>query len=127
MAVKKKLLLVDDEENFGKLVKLNLEDTGEYEVRLETKGQRAVPAAREFKPDFILLDIVIPDLDGGEIAQQLKEDKELKNIPVGFLTALVSEKEVPPKGDNIAGHPFLAKPVTVAELLAFIKNNMGRY
>ncbi len=124
MQVKKKILIVDDEESFGKLVKMNLEDTGEYEVWIETKGARAVPAAREFKPDFILLDVVMPDMDGGEVAHLLQEDKQLKDIPVGFLTALVREYEVNPKGDRIAGHPFIAKPVTVGQLIAFIKNNM---
>jgi CheY-like chemotaxis protein len=124
MGVKKKILIVDDEESFGKLVKLNLEETGEYEVRAETKGARAVTAAREFKPDFILLDIVMPDVDGGEVAHQLKEDKELQAIPVGFLTALVRDYEVTPKGDNIAGHPFIAKPVTVGALIAFIKKHI---
>jgi CheY-like chemotaxis protein len=126
MGAKKKILIVDDEENFGKLVKMNLEDTGEYEVRLETQGVRAIPAAREFKPDFILLDIVMPDMDGGEVAHQLKDDKELKDIPLGFLTALVRDYEVTPKGDSIAGHPFIAKPVTVGQLIAFIKANMTR-
>ncbi len=124
MEVKKKILIVDDEESFGKLVKLNLEETGEYEVRAETKGMRAVPVAREFKPDFILLDVVMPDMDGGDVAQQLKTDKELKDIPVGFLTALVSEYEVTAKGDRIAGYPFIAKPVTVGQLISFIKNNI---
>ncbi len=125
MEAKKKILIVDDEESFVKLVKLNLEDTGEFDVRVETLGARAIPAAREFKPDFILLDIVMPDLDGGEAAQQLKEDKELKGIPVGFLTALVNDNEVSSQGENIAGYPFLAKPVTVGQLIAFIKKNMG--
>jgi CheY-like chemotaxis protein len=127
MMVKKKILIVDDEESFGKLVKMNLEDTGEYEVRAETKGARAIPAAREFKPDFILLDIVMPDMDGGEVAQLLKEDKELKGIPIGFLTALVRDYEVAPKGETIAGHPFIAKPVTVGQLISFIKNNMLKH
>ena len=124
MADKKKILIVDDEESFGKLVKLNLEDTGGYEVRVETLGGRAIPAAREFKPDFILLDIVMPDMDGGEVAQQLKEDKELQNIPLGFLTALVRDFEVTPQGDSIAGHPFIAKPVTVGQLVSFIKKHI---
>ena len=125
MDAKKKILIVDDEENFGKLVKLNLEDTGEYDVRVETLGARAVPAAREFKPDFILLDIVMPDLDGGEVARLLKEDKELKIIPLGFLTALVNDNEVSSQGENIAGFPFIAKPVTVGQLITFIKRNIG--
>jgi len=127
MITKKKILIVDDEENFAKLVKMNLEDTGEYEVRAETMGARAIPAAREFKPDLILLDIVMPDVDGGEVAHMLQEDKELKNIPVGFLTALVRDYEVSPKADSIAGRPFIAKPVTVGQLIAFIKNNLPKY
>ncbi|MCX5708245.1 MAG: response regulator [Candidatus Omnitrophica bacterium] len=124
MLIKKKILIVDDEASFGKLVKMNLEDTGEYEVRAESKGAQAIPAAREFKPDFILLDIVMPDMDGGEVAQQLKEDKDLKNIPIGFLTALVRDYEATPKGDSIAGHPFIAKPVTVSQLTAFLKKHI---
>jgi CheY-like chemotaxis protein len=123
MPIKKRILIVDDEDSFVKLVKLNLEYTGEYEVLGETKGARALAAAREFRPDFILLDIVMPDMDGGEIAQQLKDDKELKDIPVGFLTALVSDREVTQNGDSIAGRPFLAKPVTVGQLIEFIKSN----
>jgi CheY-like chemotaxis protein len=126
MLIKKKILIVDDEENFAKLVKMNLEDTGEYAVRVETKGALAVKAAREFQPDFILLDIVMPDMDGGEVAHRLRDDKDLKDIPVGFLTALVRDSEVTQKGDNIAGHPFIAKPVTVGQLIAFIKANMFR-
>ncbi len=124
MPIKKKILIVDDEESFVKLVKLNLEYTGEYEVLGETKGSRALSAAREFRPDFILLDVVMPDMDGGEIAQQLKDDKDLKDIPVGFLTALVSGSEVTSDGESIAGRPFLAKPVTVGQLIEFIKSNM---
>ncbi|MDD5347883.1 MAG: response regulator [Candidatus Omnitrophica bacterium] len=124
---KKKVLIVDDEESFARLVKLNLEETGEFEVRAETKGIRAIPAAREFKPDFILLDIVMPDMDGGEIVQQMSQDAELRDIPVGFLTALVRDYEVTPQGDSISGRPFIAKPVTVGQLMAFIKNNMIRY
>ncbi len=127
MIAKKKVLIVDDEESFAKLVKLNLEETGIFEVRVETKGMRAIPAAREFKPDFILLDIVMPDMDGGEIAQEIKADPELNKIPLGFLTALVRDYEVTPKGDSIAGYPFIAKPVTVAQLIDFIKTNMIRY
>jgi len=122
--IRKKILIVDDEASFARLVKLNLEETGEYEVLVETRGEHAVAAAKVFKPDFILLDIVMPDKDGGEIAQELKLDQDLKNIPVGFLTALVRDYEVPPKGDSIAGYPFIAKPVTVGQLIAFIKNNM---
>ena len=124
---RKKVLIVDDEESFARLVKLNLEETGEFEVKAESKGENAVAAARAFRPDFILLDIVMPDKDGGEIAQELKSDPELKDIPVGFLTALVRGQEVSPQGDSIAGYPFIAKPVTVGQLIAFIKNNSIRY
>ena len=121
---KTKILIVDDEESFARLVKLNLEETLQFEVLVESRGEHAVAAAKTFRPDFILLDIVMPDKDGGEIAQELKLDQDLKNIPVGFLTALVRDYEVSPKGDSIAGYPFIAKPVTVKQLIAFIRNNM---
>lgn len=64
----KKILIVDDEEDFTKLIKLNLERTGEYEVEIENGGLRGLAAAREFKPDLILLDILMPDMEGGEVA-----------------------------------------------------------
>ena len=123
--IKKKILLVDDEKNFTMLVKLNLEETGEYEIETENDARRAVEVARKFKPDIIFLDVLIPHIDGGQIGHQLAADEELKDIPVIFLTAAVTEGEVSSRGGTIGDHNFLAKPVTSDKLIECIKNNIG--
>lgn len=123
---KKKIMLVDDEEAFGKMVKLNLEGRGEYEVRVENKGECAYAAIKEFGPDIIFLDIIIPDVDGAEIARQISADKGLRHIPVVFLTAMVKEREENSKmGIIIGGQPYpcLSKPVSVGKLIECIKKN----
>lgn len=122
---KKKILIVDDEEAFGKMVRLNLEETGDYEVRVESKGEHALEAIKEFKPDMIFLDVIMPDVDGGEVARQIRTEESLKQIPVVFLTAIIKEKEVIQKS-IIAGHPYpcIAKPVTVAKLIECINKNV---
>ena len=68
---KKKVLFVDDEENFLRVVKLNLEETAGYEVKIVTDAAMAIDAVRKFNPDLIFLDIIMPDIDGGEVAAQL--------------------------------------------------------
>lgn len=123
---KKKILIIDDEVNFTKLAKLNLEQTGEYDIVTENMGANALNTIRWTKPDLILLDVVMPDMDGSEIAAQLKEDEKLKNIPVVFLTAIVMKKEVDGSGGVIGGHPFIAKPVSTQQLLAAIKKNLEK-
>lgn len=123
---KKKILIIDDEEAFGKMVKLNLEKTGDYDVRIETKGQEAYNVIKEFKPDMVFLDVIMPDMDGAEVAQQIKSDESLKQLPVTFLTAIVKEDEVAFEKGILAGsrYPCLAKPVTVDKLIDCIKKNV---
>lgn len=123
---KKKILIIDDEEDFTKIVKLNLEETGKYEVRTENRGSNGFPAAKEFKPDLILLDILMPDMGGGEVAYRLKEDKSVKNIPIVFLTAVVTKEETTSHGGIIGGHPFIAKPVNAEKLIDCIEENIGK-
>lgn len=118
---KKRVLIVDDEENFTYLVKLNLEQTGKYEVKIENKATRAVAAAKEFSPDIIFLDILMPDMGGDEVADKITSDGFLKNIPIVFLTAIVSEDEVSSRGNLIGGRPFIAKPVGADKLIATVE------
>ena len=120
----KKILIIDDEEKFTKYVKLNLEATGKYEVRVENNGARGLEAAKAFKPDLILLDVMMPDMDGSEVSEQLKEEDSCKNIPVVFLTAIVTNKEINEKGSVIGGHPFIAKPINLKNLISSIEQNM---
>jgi len=123
---KKRILVVDDEENFCQMVELNLEETGEYEVRTETKGTKALGSAREFRPDLILLDIMMPDVSGDDVAQLIISDVTTKDIPIVFLTAIVKEHEVADSGGIIGGYPFLAKPVTAEKLIDCIERNIKK-
>lgn len=121
----RKILLVDDEVSFIRLLKLNLEQTGKFEVRTENKGSLAVQTAKAFKPDLILLDIIMPDMDGSEVASRLKNDPATRDIPILFLTALVKDQEVASKSGTIGGFIFLAKPITTDELITNIDRTLG--
>jgi CheY-like chemotaxis protein len=114
---RKKILIVDDEVDLTMLVKLNLQKTGQYEVREENRARKALATAREFKPDLVLLDVMMPDLDGGDVLAQLKDDPNLKNVPVVFLTATVLKEDLAKQGGTIGGHPFIPKPFKAEVLL----------
>ena len=107
---KKRIFIVDDESGFTRLLKLTLEKTGNFEVLEENDGTKAWLKAREFKPDVIFLDIVMPKIDGGDVAQQIRSDPMLAKVPIIFLTAIVSRTET---AHDIGGFPFLAKPVSL--------------
>jgi len=121
MADKKRILLVDDEAMITRTLKLYLEGTGKFEVRTQNQGTEAVATARQFKPDLIMLDIVMPDIDGAEVAEKLQEDPVLKSIPIIFLTALVRPGEVAASGSDIGGFPFIAKPLDPDKIVAAIE------
>jgi CheY-like chemotaxis protein len=125
-AEKKRVLVIDDEASFARMVKLNLEKTGQFEVRVENKATSAVAAAREFKPDLVLLDVIMPTMDGGDVANQIKRDRALKATPIIFLTATVSKREAGEGGFNSGGELFLAKPVSVELLIQRINERIHR-
>lgn len=120
---KKRILLVDDEAIITRTLKLYLEGTGRYEVRAVNEGAAAVPTAREFRPDLILLDVVMPGVDGGDVAAEIKADAALKDTPIVFLTALVKKKEVNASGGDIGGHPFIAKPLEPEKIVEVIEKH----
>jgi len=119
---KKRIFIVDDESGFTRLLKLTLEKAGGYTVLEENDGTNAWRAAREFKPDIVFLDIVMPRIDGGDVAQQIRSDPMLAHVPIIFLTAIVSPKET---GNEIGGYPFLAKPVSLEAITRCIKEHLG--
>lgn len=121
-----KILIVDDEPAFTRMVKLNLEDTGSYVVRSENRSTLALKAAREFKPDLVFLDIVMPEKDGGDVAAEFHDDPGLRTTPIVYLTAVVSKEESSREPLNSGGELFLAKPVTVEKLDRCIRQVLGR-
>src|SRR5262245_50618150 len=123
MSTKKKILLVDDEKSFTSLLKLNLEDTGNYEVHVENWAEDAYPAAKKFKPDLVLLDIIMPRMPGGDVAAQIDADPDLKGTPIVFLTAAVRKHQVEENEGIICDRPCLAKPATVEEVIEAIERH----
>jgi CheY-like chemotaxis protein len=123
---KKKILVVDDEGSMTRMLKRNLEATNHYSVRAENSSTAAVAAAIEFLPDLILMDVMMPGMDGGDVAAKLKEDKRVSHIPIVFLSAIVKKEETQPTGSNIGGVTFLAKPVKLEDLITCIENHLAK-
>jgi CheY-like chemotaxis protein len=123
---KKKILIVDDEKDFVEMIKWNLEKTGEYKVTVETESKHALDVAKVVKPDLILLDVMMPGMDGADVEYQIKKEEELKDIPIIFLTAIVKEEEIESEGGVIAAHVFLAKPVSLKKLVDCIEKNIKK-
>ena len=119
---KRRILIVDDDADTTHLVKVLLERAGHYLVLEENDATKAHQSARNFRPDLILLDMVMPETDGGEVAAGIEADPELQNTPIIFLTALVTRAEAK-SGLSIQGHPFLAKPVSIPELINVIEKH----
>jgi CheY-like chemotaxis protein len=116
----RRVLIVDNDRDSTHLVKVLLEKTGRYLVLEENDPTRALLSARNFRPDLILLDIVMPEADGGEVAALVQADPELQNTSIIFLTALVTRAETK-AGLHIQGHPSLAKPINIPELIEAIE------
>jgi CheY-like chemotaxis protein len=127
--MKKRILVVDDEREFTNLLRLSLESHGYYEVQEENDAENVRAAARLFDPDLILLDIMMPEQDGSEVAAALKADPLTRDVPIIFLTALVSEEDA--KGDGGAcssgGNTFLPKHIRLDRLMHCIDEKIHRH
>jgi CheY-like chemotaxis protein len=127
MSDKKKILMIDDEHEICDLVKSVLEHTGRFEVVTSTRAQEGVHLAKSYKPDLILLDVMMPDMEGTEVARLLCEDEQTKAItivfvtaiaiPMAFMASLVSNEELKHKADPVGGHYFIQKPISPKELI----------
>jgi CheY-like chemotaxis protein len=122
---KKRVLLVDDEVAFTRLLKLALEHRGCYTVEVENSPCRAVQVAVQFQPDLVLIDVMMPKLDGGSLAADFKSNALLSHVPIVFLTAAVRREEVRAHQGHIGGLPFLAKPVDIEEVIRCLQQQLG--
>jgi len=116
----KKIMIIDDEIDFLTIAKMNLEATGKYEIMTLLSGVDIIKYVAEFKPDIILLDIVMPKIDGVKVCKILKGDSESAEIPIIALTALDTDE------DRLAMHKsgvvdFLTKPIEKDVLISKIE------
>lgn len=114
---KRRVLIIDDEVSFTRLLKLNLHHAGRYVAEVVNDPVQAVAMAHKFQPDVILLDVMMPGMDGGEVARRLRESPEFKETPIVFLTAAVKRHEIESHGGTLGGLPFAAKPLDIEEVL----------
>jgi diguanylate cyclase (GGDEF)-like protein len=117
---KRKVLLIDDEVALLEVVKTNLEIEG-YDVVTEMSGETGLVSAVVEQPDVVILDIMMPGVDGWEICQRLRTDPRTKYIPIIMLTALDETQHVV-KGFEVGADDYLAKPFDNAELFARLKS-----
>ena len=121
--IRKSILVVDDDDGFQRTVKRILLPSG-YSVLTATTGERGLQIAKTQKPDLIILDVILPGIKGRELCRLLKEDPEIKDIPVIFLTAKDSPDDI--DAEMAAGAvSHLTKPVDAKILLEEIKNNLS--
>ncbi len=126
MIDKKKVLLIDDNEEFCEITRLWLHHTWRYRVVTAGNGPAGIDLAKKHRPDVILLDVKMPVMDGGRVAEFLMEDASTSDIPIIFLTGLVMHDEVQRGGGFIAGRPFIAKPFNLEELTGMIETVTSR-
>lgn len=117
---KRRVLIVDDDVNLSRLSGMILENSGTYEVMIVNESVRALSAALQFRPDVMLLDVDMPGKDGGDLAREAANDSRLRDIPILFLTGLVSQEEAGSSPLERGGMKFLSKPVEPALLLATV-------
>ena len=123
--IRKKVLIVDDEKGFTAMLSLNLESTGQYDVRVENDPSNALASAIQYRPDVILLDVIMPRMEGPDVAIAIRNNPSLHETPIIFLTATVTKEETEAQKGRIGGHPFVAKPSNLAVLLHSMEKNMA--
>ena len=125
VAQEKRILVVDEEPAVTSVIVRFLEGAGLYEAVAVNDPTKAVEVAREFRPDLVVLDIVMPTMDGGEVLAALREHEGLSDIRAVYFTGLVSESEVGPEGYAVAGHPVISKPVRAEKFRSIVAQQLG--
>ncbi len=119
---KKRVLVVDDEKSITIGIGMNLKKTGLYEVETVNDPLEAIGVARDFRPDILVLDIVMPGMEGGELRNRIRAIPGLENVPSIMVTALVSNDEVSEDGVVETGDCLmLPKPIKFDRLHAAIE------
>ncbi len=115
----KKILAVDDERHIVRLVQVNLERAG-YEVVTAFDGKEALEKVESEQPDLVVLDVMMPYMDGFEVLQNLRKNQSTRDLPVIMLTAKAQDADVF-RGWQSGVDCYLTKPFNPMELIAFVK------
>ena len=113
---KKRIMIVDDEEHFLRITKLNLEKTGRFEVMTLSRAENIIAELHKYRPDVILLDMLMPKLGGIEACDMLNKDPIGKGIPIIILSALDKEKDRL-KAYKSGVVDYLVKPIEKNDLI----------
>jgi len=113
----KTIMLVDDDEDITLALKNLLEDTQKFKVVFTNLGAEALALAKRTKPDLIVCDIDMPDMEGGEVAFVLSGSDQTKEIPILFLSSLVTKQDLRETGKFIGNHPMIPKSVSTHVLI----------
>ena len=120
METVKKLMMVDDDADVLALLKMKLEKTGRFSVVSTTDGSKAVSLATRETPDLIILDIDMPVMSGGDVADALSATEDTAEIPVFFLSSLIPRKEAGQGARIVGGRRMVSKYATMAQLIEAI-------
>lgn len=119
----KKILVVDDEQMTTELAKTFLEKHG-FEVVVASDGEEALELANDHLPDLILLDVMLPTIDGFEVCKRLKENSNFKNTPILMFTAKGLSSDVE-RGEAAGADEYIVKPFSGKALVATIRKHLG--
>ncbi|HEX9912778.1 MAG TPA: response regulator [candidate division Zixibacteria bacterium] len=114
-----RILVIDDESEITEIVETFLKDAG-YQVMIENSSVMGIERAKNFKPDLILLDIMMPFMDGYEVCDELKKNKETENIPVIFLTGKDAKSDEG-RSFRVGGDMYIKKPFSCDRLLEIVR------
>jgi two-component system alkaline phosphatase synthesis response regulator PhoP len=121
----KRILAVDDQRHTARLMEYHLKKAG-YDVALAYDGEEALAKVGEFRPDLVILDVMMPRMDGFEVLRHMKDDPQTEAIPVIMLTAK-SEAEDALEGYDSGAQWYLTKPFDPEQLLIFVSNVLGPF
>jgi two-component system alkaline phosphatase synthesis response regulator PhoP len=125
MAQGKKILAVDDERHIVRLIQVNLERAG-YQVTTAFDGNEALKKVEADKPDLIVLDVMMPRMDGFEVLKRLQANPETREIPIVMLTAKAQDADVF-RGWSSGVSAYLTKPFNPLELVTFVRRILSGY
>ena len=118
-----RILIVDNNSRFARSARLVLDQSGKYVACTVTDPRRTLETARSFKPDLVLVDLIMPEEDGIEVATQLEADSALHGVPIVFLTSLITAEEAK-DGRRVYGHRILPKPASSSQLVELVEQNL---